>query len=464
MHWQHRGCTIGCGCVIRHGSFVYLRRSRPTLCWRGTSISLVRPPTHTELRVFPFGLEAERLEALEAQIMQTFLHTSHLRKLCWTRDGSLNDRMVRTMFDCLDQLHTLEITGNSRLWSPALLAEKLPRSLRHLRILLPDRAVAQHLAAMVERCAANLEGLFLLSMVCIRANQNTSEITDAVLLQVAAHVPAMEHLTLVGCKGVQGEGVKALVQSGTMTHLALEGITLSPPLLRTLATATSRLRSLTLTHPRRADEVAAFYASLTAMVTACDHLEELTLYAPRNAGQREAGRARPQTAPAPVAPNQGETGLVLVATPPDPTPSLDTEFVRRLVFSPASYTLTKLAVYEIQVSVQQLQLLALSRLADSVIHVALHLYEDQHTAIAFYLAKFKQLTTLHLASSESSSLYYTPAQLLALARQCSGSLTTIGFRNRVWNIGLEKGERILTRYDMAAGVYPETLLVVRTIA
>lgn len=49
-----------------------------------------------------------------------------------------------------------------------------------------------------------------------------------------------------------------------------------------------------------------------------------------------------------------------------------------------------------------------------------------------------------------------------MARQCSEHLVQIGFRNRVWNVVVE-GERQLVRYDMAAGVYPEKLLVVRAM-
>lgn len=73
------------------------------------------------------------------------------------------------MFDHLPSLRKLEITGNSKLWSPALLAEKVPRGLQELQVILPDRRVAQHLVAIVSRVAC-LEALSLFCMVRARAH------------------------------------------------------------------------------------------------------------------------------------------------------------------------------------------------------------------------------------------------------------------------------------------------------
>lgn len=126
-------------------------------------------PSYVELRVYPFGLPAERLEALEEQILSTLHHATGLQELCWTRDGSLNDRLLRTMFDHLPSLRKLEITGNSKLWSPALLAEKVPRGLEELQVILPDRRVAQHLVAIVSRVEC-LEALSLFCMVRVLAH------------------------------------------------------------------------------------------------------------------------------------------------------------------------------------------------------------------------------------------------------------------------------------------------------
>ena len=65
--------------------------------------------------MFPFGLRAERLEELEVQITDALHNTENLEALHWTRTGSLNNRLLLTMFDRLQRLQKLEITGNSRL-------------------------------------------------------------------------------------------------------------------------------------------------------------------------------------------------------------------------------------------------------------------------------------------------------------------------------------------------------------
>ena len=52
--------------------------------------------------------------------------------------------------------------------------------------------------------------------------------------------------------------------------------------------------------------------------------------------------------------------------------------------------------------------------------------------------------------------------MVELARAAGPYLQQIGFRNRVWLV--EYGalaQRTLRRWDMAAGVFPESMLVVR---
>ena len=119
-----------------------------------------------ELRVFPFGLPAEELEALEEKIVSSLHATINLRELCWTRDGSLNDRILRTMFANLQQLRKLELTGTSKLWSPALLCEVVPRSVCDLQIVLPDRNVIHYLPRLI-KSVNKLEALSLFCMVRI---------------------------------------------------------------------------------------------------------------------------------------------------------------------------------------------------------------------------------------------------------------------------------------------------------
>ncbi|WP_298268602.1 hypothetical protein [uncultured Bradyrhizobium sp.] len=89
-------------------------------------MDLPAPEVTVDPSVAEGARRAEQLEQLEEQIVRTLHAAVHLRELCWTRDGSLNDRLLDTMFAHLPELRKLEITGNSRLWSPNLLAARLP--------------------------------------------------------------------------------------------------------------------------------------------------------------------------------------------------------------------------------------------------------------------------------------------------------------------------------------------------
>ena len=110
----------------------------------------------------------------------------------------------------------------------------------------------------------------------------------------------------------------------------------------------------------------------------------------------------------------------------------------------------------------QLQMLALSTLSDHLEDLVVHLFEADVEALAHYLSKFSRLRSVHIMSHVRSQAEFTYEDIEYVARQCSEHLVQIGFRNRVWNVVVE-GERQLVRYDMAAGVYPEKLLVVRAM-
>ncbi|WFD04021.1 hypothetical protein MOBT1_002718 [Malassezia obtusa] len=362
-----------------------------------------------ELRVFPFGLPAERLEQLEEQIVRTLHAAVNLHELCWTRDGSLNDRVLRTMFDELKHLRKLELTGNSKLWSPALLCDKIPRSVQELQIVLPDRHVAQHLV----RLAASVDRLEALSLFCM----NTSLITDALLAELAQHA-RLRRLTLVGCKAVHGPGVTQLAQAGAMQVLALEGVGMAPDALPALLPYTHAVRSLTLTYPKRAEDAAPFFAHLAELTSSCANLEALTLYARSGSAPAldgdDDGDAAEAPAPAPAHPVRSvplppgsETAVVPVAHAADKNPRLSTAFVRRLIFGRTARTLRKLWVYEMAVSMHQLQMLALSTLSDHLEDLVVHLFEADVEALAHYLSKFSRLRSVHIMSHVRSQAEFT---------------------------------------------------------
>ncbi|WFD28699.1 hypothetical protein MNAN1_003712 [Malassezia nana] len=243
-----------------------------------------------ELRVFPFGMPAERLEKLETQIVHALQHAPHLRSLAWTRTGSLSDRVLPSIFPAMTCLERLELTGDTLTWSPDVLVRYMPRTIKDLAFVLPDRTLASHLVALV----ACLDGrLQRLSLVCM----NSSVITDALLEDMAPHAPRLVALSLVGCKQVHGRGVQALV-SPALRELALENVAITPDELVALAPRMERLTRLTVTTPRRAHDTPAFFETLAHLVAMCSDVQYLAVYAPGGrtpAVPSEAPHAAPRT-------------------------------------------------------------------------------------------------------------------------------------------------------------------------
>ncbi|WFD44159.1 hypothetical protein MPSI1_002825 [Malassezia psittaci] len=330
-------------------------------------------------------MPAEDLEALEENIVRSLHATINLRELCWTRDGSLNDRVLRTMFDNLQQLRKLELTGNSKLWSPALLCEVIPKSVCDLQIVLPDRNVIQYLPRLIK----SVRRLEAFSLFCM----NTSWVTDALLTELAPNT-SLRRLTLVGCKAVHGPGILSLAQTGDLSMLALEGLMLRPETFHSLLPYTRKVSSLTVTYPKHNEDVSLFFSSLTELICSCENLTSLTLYARSGSApalhgddssdseeeqriltlpERPMHPARSVALPAGI-----QTAMVPVSTPQtDKNPRLSTSMLRRLIFSRAAKTLQRLWIYEMAVSMHQLQIIALSimseHLKDIVVHLRIYL-------------------------------------------------------------------------------------------
>lgn len=400
---------------------------------------------YAELRVYPFGLPAEQLEALEEQILCTLHHATHLEALYWTRTGSLNDRLLASMFEKTQCLRRFEFTGNSRSWSPSLLVEKLPRSVQALTILLPDRAVAQQLVPL----ATHLEGrLSDLSILCM----DTAVITDALLQGVAEHAPRLRRISLVGCKGVRGDGVRALV-SPNVRDLALEGVALAPGIFASLVPCLARLSRLTVTYPRRQEQAPAFFSELGAVIESCEALDYLAVY------------ARGGSAPVIDGEDDSEEesdALNAVDSSVHGSPSLGTPFVRRLAGSRAAHALRTLRIHGIGMSLHQLRILASSPLAARLEDLVVHLYEADVASLRAPLAAFVRIRSLHILSHLRSAADFTEDDMVELARAAGPYLQQIGFRNRVWLVEYSAlAQRTLRRWDMAAGVFPESMLVVR---
>lgn len=85
--------------------------------------------------------------------------------LSWRRQLRRNNRVLRTIFTSLHSLRTLELTGDSRTWSPELLLSQLSPGIRHFAIIMPDRRVSNALVPIAERLGGELRSLNVLCKV-----------------------------------------------------------------------------------------------------------------------------------------------------------------------------------------------------------------------------------------------------------------------------------------------------------
>lgn len=92
----------------------------------------------------------------------------------------------------------------------------------------------------------------------------------------------------------------------------------------------------------------------------------------------------------------------------------------------------------------------------------MHLYEADVASLRAPLAAFVRIRSLHILSHLRSAADFTEDDMVELARAAGPYLQQIGFRNRVWLVEYSAlAQRTLRRWDMAAGVFPESMLVVR---
>lgn len=275
-----------------------------------------------ELRVFPFGLDAERLEQLEVDIESTFRHAINLEELVWTRAGSLNDRLLPTLLGSSAKLQRLELAGDARLWTMPTLLNHIPPSVQSLSLILPERAALWGLVDIAKKLLNDPEpeassalashadavqmdsgsvkqanGLQSLSILC----QHSTHLADATLIAVAPHLKHLRRLSLAGCRAVTGRGIEAILRHACedghgVSDLAMEGLNIQAQGVDLLHPYASSLRLLSLTYPRSASSsgsrslpaasVHDFYTSFAKLIEEAINLEELTHYA--GAGSRPA--------------------------------------------------------------------------------------------------------------------------------------------------------------------------------
>lgn len=288
----------------------------------GSNPDLCRLVKVVELRVFPFGLDAERLERLEIDIESTFTNAINLEELVWTRAGSLNDRLLPTLLSSSPRLRRLELAGDARLWTTSMLVKHIPLSVESLSLILPEKATLRGLVDIAEKLikgstdssttaiADRLKsiqidedspiqatGLRSLSILC----QHSTHLTDALLMAMAPHLKHLRRLSLAGCRAVTGKGIEAILRSASeggqgVSDLAMEGLNIKAQDVGQLHPYASSLRLLSLTYPRSASSKGAkslsasllseFYTDFAKLIERAHNLEELTHYA--GSGSRPA--------------------------------------------------------------------------------------------------------------------------------------------------------------------------------
>lgn len=377
--------------------------------------------------------------------MQSIRAAENLEVLCWTRTGSLSDRVILSMFEHMHQLRRLELTGNSRTWSPALLATRLPPSVRDLSFILPDRAVLEHIPLMLQHLDAPLQGINLLCM-------DSSLVTDAWLSTLATLAPSLQRLSLVGCKQVHGEGLRALV-TPHLREVALESLALEAGVLSSLALRMPHLTSLTVTYPKKVADAPAFFQEVSHIWAMCHRLHTMVLYARGGSAPVVDGNSYVGDDS-----DDAEEGTLR-----DTAPRMSTACLHQWAASPAAATLRVLRMPGVGVSLGQLSVMTSSPIAQGLRELVVQLYEYDMDTLGTCLAACTQLRTFHMFSHLRSDAQYTEADMLRLAQAGGPNLTHIGFRNRVWLVEVAAtGERVLRPWDKSAGLFPSSMLVVRS--
>lgn len=134
----------------------------------------------------------------------------------------------------LPRLSMLEINGNSKWSYDPILLNNLHR-LQELRIVLPDRKVAENVKELVKLRAASTDtatadsdgltrpgGLRVLELI----SQDSRWIDDDLLRDLAPFLGQLEVFKLWGCAHVGPRGYFGVIRSaqGTLRELALEGV------------------------------------------------------------------------------------------------------------------------------------------------------------------------------------------------------------------------------------------------
>lgn len=368
-----------------------------------------------EVRVFPLSTtSSDEIESLHLQILETLKLAQNLRSLVWTRKGSLTHETMEAIC-ALTKLEKLELNATPAGEWEAKQLLRLPTSLQSLILLLPDREVLQDaLPAWLDSRARgakdasgdNLEGqapsLQSLSIICLESPILKS--SSFASLYSSSQLASLTSFTLHGCTRLSDADILSLLQTcaSSLTHLALEAVSISVEFYTSLAGKVPRLESLRTSHPgkkKRDEEVAAYYAGLGALVQRCPRFRSFTHYL---SGDTSRG-LHPAVSPH------------FMAQLLETNPALE-----RFEISGLSMSLDCVFALCLRSSVQQ-------NLTALVVPVAADYFQ---TFADECLSGLKVLRSLHVVSPSTMNMKIGLGRMLELVKGAGESLKQVGVQNR----------------------------------
>ncbi|GHJ88840.1 hypothetical protein NliqN6_5242 [Naganishia liquefaciens] len=399
-----------------------------------------------DVRYYPLAAGIIQWEDICAGALKNM---KNLESVTWTRNRTLRSSMLDALAT-LPRLSKLEINGNSKWSYDPVLLNNLDR-LQELRIVLPDRRVAENLKELVKLRAAATKtattnsgnvtqpgGLRVLELI----SQDSRWIDDGLLHDLAPYLGGLEVFKLWGCAHVGPRGYFEVIRSaqGTLRELALEGVgpgddhdlldedlyleresplTLDVrlPRLAHLSASEQTFHRLTLADKSRQEQADVFAAIRGAFPPR----------GPRGPGDTSEGLDWSTVRRNGVYPHLGEHSFL----PPTLSaiqisgnkdgPVMPGDTASHLVAAAAEMDLATIA--ERLPGLDTLML----RMSDS---------RKEPKWIASHLARMHDLRVFHLQTSERrpEEEVYTMADLELLAQGCGEKLEQIGWANRVYHV------------------------------
>jgi len=218
----------------------------------------------------------ERLEALQDETLATLKHTRNLKSLVWTRKGSLRADIMDAIC-ALPDLEKLELNASpAGGWSASQILN-LPRSLKSLSLLLPDREVISNtLPRWLTSEEPSRIALASMSIICL----DSPVVNGHSLQAISLGMTSLTSLTLIGCNKLRDEDIlQAIKRCGRLRHLAIEAVAISSGFYEHAAPFLPYLESLRTSHPGRRDpHIDEYYAGLVHLVEVCPRFKSFTHY------------------------------------------------------------------------------------------------------------------------------------------------------------------------------------------